>query len=422
MDNDYYSQFYKVKEIFSKNMDKKQKCELITSIFQSIREAMQLDSDDSDKEEILLGLARLGEKAASLPIKRAKRQWIKEWRKNRCDRGSFAFLNKELLVHDEQSYRNFLRVSKSQFDYLLSLIANEIQRSDSTMRAAIPAAEKLALTLRFLSTGESYVSLDYQTRLSKSSISSIVPEVCSALYNKLKSSYLKFPNSNSEWEAIAKEFAVKWQFPNCIGALDGTRSIILLALVDANSKFIFVDVGCNGRSNDAGVFLQSKLRDVLQEEKEIPKAASIGNDRRLPYVVVGDDAFPLQMHLMKPYPYHTQCQEKQVFNQRLSRARHVVEHAFGILSNRFRVLLAPINLKVATVEKIVLTCCALHNYLIENGEMFTDERVNAETVNNNHSTDSDVFYNPRKGAAENVREQFLKYFNEEGKLDWLHNK
>ncbi|XP_053956346.1 uncharacterized protein LOC128861998 [Anastrepha ludens] len=289
----------------------------------------------------------------------------------------------------------------------LSLIANEIQRSDSTMRAAIPAAEKLALTLRFLSTGESYVSLDYQTRLSKSSISSIVPE---------------FPNSNSEWEAIAKEFAVKWQFPNCIGALDGTRSIILLALVDANSKFIFVDVGCNGRSNDAGVFLQSKLRDVLQEEKEIPKASSIGNDRRLPYVVVGDDAFPLQMHLMKPYPYHTQCQEKQVFNQRLSHARHVVEHAFGILSNRFRVLLAPINQKVATVEKIVLTCCALHNYLIENGKMFTDDRVNAETVNNNHSTDSDVFYNPRKGAAENVREQFLKYFNEEGKLDWLHNK
>ncbi|XP_054744317.1 uncharacterized protein LOC129248716 [Anastrepha obliqua] len=400
-------------------MDKKQKCELITSIFQSIREAMQLDSDDSDKEEILLGLARLGEKAASLPIKRAKRQWIKEWRKNRCDRGSFAFLNKELLVHDEQSYRNFLRVSKSQFDYLLSLIANEIQRSDSTMRAAIPAAEKLALTLRFLSTGESYVSLDYQIRVSKSSISIIVPEVCSALYNKLKSSYLKFPNSNSEWEAIAKELAVKWQFPNCIGALDGARSIILLALVDANSKFIFVDVGCNGRSNDAGVFLQSKLRDVLQEEKEIPKAAS---DRRLPYVVVGDDAFPLQMHLMKPYPYHTQCQEKQVFNQRLSRARHVVEHAFGILSNRFRVLLAPINLKVATVEKIVLTCCALHNYLIENGEMFTDERVNAETVNNNHSTDFDVFYNPRKGAAENVREQFLKYLNEEGKLDWLHNK
>ncbi|XP_053959200.1 uncharacterized protein LOC128863853 [Anastrepha ludens] len=258
-------------------MDKKQKCELITSIFQSIREAMQLDSDDSDKEEILLGLARLGEKAASLPIKRAKREWIKEWRKNRCDRGSFAFLNKELLVHDEQSYRNFLRVSKSQFDYLLSLIANEIQRSDSTMRAAIPAAEKLALTLRFLSTGESYVSLDYQTRLSKSSISCIVPGVCSALYNKLKSSYLKFPNSNSEWEAIAKEFAVKWQFPNCIGALD-----------------------------------------------------------------------------------------------------------------------APINLKVATVEEIVLTCCALHNYLIENGEMFTDERVNAETVNNNHSTDSDVFYNLNK--------------------------
>ncbi|XP_053968906.1 uncharacterized protein LOC128870321, partial [Anastrepha ludens] len=286
------------------------------------------------------------------------------------------------------------------------------------------------------------VSLDYKTRISKSSICKIVPEVCSALFNKLKSSYLKFPSSKSEWEAIATEFAVKWQFPNCIGALDGkhitfrpsrtdgafyynykgTNSIILLALVDANCKFIFVDVGCNGRSNDAGVFLQSKLSTVLQDEKEIPKAALIGNNRSVPYVVVGDDAFPLQVHLMKPYPYHTQCQEKQMFNRRLSRARHVVEHAFGILSNRFRVFLAPINLNVATVEKIVLTCCTLHNYLIENGDTYTDGSGNVETVNNNCPTGSNILYNPRKGEAENVRQKFLKYFNEEGKLDWLNNK
>ncbi|XP_054745954.1 uncharacterized protein LOC129250345 [Anastrepha obliqua] len=423
-------------------MDYEEKCELIKSIWQCIGEAAELDSDDSDKEEILLGLANLGEKVSSLPIKRSKRQWIKERRKKKCDHGSLAFLSKELLVHDEQSYKNFLRISDAQFHYLLSLIADDIQRSDTSMRNAIPAAEKLAVTLRFLSTGESYVSLDNHTRISKSSICKIVPEVCSALFNKLKSSYLKFPSSKSEWEAIATEFAFKWQFPNCIGALDGkhitfrpsrtdrafyynykgTNSIILLALVDANCKFIFVDVGCNGRSNDAGVFLQSKLSTVLQDEKEIPKATLIGNNRSVPYVVVGDDAFPLQVHLMKPYPYHTQCQEKQIFNRRLSRARHVVEHAFGILSNRFRVFLAPINLDVATVEKIVLTCCTLHNYLIENGATYTDGSGNVETVNNNCPTGSNILYNQRKGEAENVRQKFLKYFNEEGKLGWLNNK
>lgn len=158
---------------------------------------------------------------------------------------------------------------------------------------------------------------------------------------------LQFPSSVLEWEAIAKEFAIKWQFPNCIGALDGkhinfrsyrtdgafyhnykgTNSIVLMALADANCKFIFVDIGCNGRNNDAGVFLQTKLSTVLKEGKDIPENAVVGHARSLPYVVIGDDAFPMQTHLMKPYPYHTDFIDKRVFNARLFRARHVVGHA-----------------------------------------------------------------------------------------------
>lgn len=92
---------------------------------------------------------------------------------------------------------------------------------------------------------------------------------------------------------------------------------------------------------DAGVFFQCGLKAVLDEGKEIPQNTLVGNGRILPYVVVGDDVFPLQTRLMKPYPYHTNSREKQVYNARLSRARHVVKHTFGILSNRFRVYFSP---------------------------------------------------------------------------------
>ncbi len=64
-----------------------------------------------------------------------------------------------------------------------------------------------------------------------------------------------------------------------------------------------------------------------------------------------------------PYSQVGLTQEKRIFNYRLSRARRVVENAFGILANRFRVFLSPIRLSPEKVETIVLACCTLHNYL-----------------------------------------------------------
>lgn len=177
---------------------------------------------------------------------------------------------------------------------------------------------------------------------------------------------------------------MKWQFPLCLGALDGKHiafqslrkdgsfyhnykgynSIVLLTLVDADCRFIYMNVGCNGRTHDAGVLLQSDLKLVIDNaDKYFPKEKTIGNGRRLPYVIVGDDAFPLQKHIMKPYSTSTNVKEKQIFNLRLSRARHVVEHAFGIMSNRFRIFQHKMNLSVEKVELITKTCCVLHNLL-----------------------------------------------------------
>ena len=68
---------------------------------------------------------------------------------------------------------------------------------------------------------------------------------------------------------------------------------------------------------------------------------------------------------MKPYSQTGLTREKRVFNYRLSRARRIVENAFGILSNRFRVFMTPIALAPEKVEAIVMACCSLHNFLRE---------------------------------------------------------
>ena len=145
----------------------------------------------------------------------------------------------------------------------------------------------------------------------------------------------------------------------CIGAIDGKHisiqqpsstgseffnykhffSVILLALVDANYRFIYVDIGAAGRAGDSEVFGESTLKKALSSNNlNLPPPKSIqGISQKIDYNIVGDDAFPMATNLMKPYPYRNLEKGKCIFNYRLSRARRVVENAFGILSNRWRV-------------------------------------------------------------------------------------
>ena len=121
----------------------------------------------------------------------------------------------------------------------------------------------------------------------------------------------------------------------------GIFSIVLLGLVDADYKFIYVDIGCNGQISDGRVFRNSTLSSALKENKlNIPRPRIVGDrENLLPYVVVADDTFQLQQHIMKPYSSRNLTNEQRIFNYHLSRVRRTVENAFGILANRFGVFL-----------------------------------------------------------------------------------
>ena len=139
----------------------------------------------------------------------------------------------------------------------------------------------------------------------------------------------------------------------------------MMALVDADYKFIYCDVGCNGRISDGGVFGGCSLDEAMQKKTaNIPQPQPApGDERPISYFMVADEAFPLRETILKPYPHRSLEVEKRIYNYRLSRARRVVENAFGILANRFRIFLTPIALPPATVEQIVLASSSLHNLL-----------------------------------------------------------
>lgn len=158
-----------------------------------------------------------------------------------------------------------------------------------------------------------------------------------------------------------------------------------MAIADADYRFTFVDVGSPGADGDLNSFARTSIgKKILQNDPSLnlpepsPVVEMDGID--LPYFFVADDAFPIDMKIMKPYSGKFSptglSSDKIVFNYRLSRARRTVENAFGILVMRWGCLRSEIQSRPEKVQIIVAACCSLHNYLMkESREYFSPTMV-----------------------------------------------
>ena len=135
-----------------------------------------------------------------------------------------------------------------------------------------------------------------------------------------------------------------------------TFSTILMAVCDDDYRFTYIDVGSCGKEHDSSVFAQSEFGKRLADGSlNLP---SLPAD--LPFVFVGDEAFPLRPNMMRPFLGANPDETRQIFNYRLSRARRVIENTFGILVTKWRIFRQPIVTKPETVDLIVNAACVLH--------------------------------------------------------------
>ncbi|CAG4971629.1 unnamed protein product [Parnassius apollo] len=110
--------------------------------------------------------------------KREVRFWIHPILEKREEYGAFHTLVKNQLREDEDKFYNYFRMQKTTFDNLLQKLSQELKHQDTFMRESISPAERLAVTLRYLATGDTFTDLYYSYRIGIKTISCIVREVC----------------------------------------------------------------------------------------------------------------------------------------------------------------------------------------------------------------------------------------------------
>ena len=212
-----------------------------------------------------------------------KKFWVREIFKEREEKGEFQNLIRDLrLFDDTYFYKNF-RMSTQRFELLLSWVAPFIYKS-SKRRPSTSPAERLIITLRYLATGDAQFTIASSYRVSPTTISRIIRETTIVIWDVLcDRDYMRAPNSLKEWKQISKDFMEMWNFPNCLGAIDGKHvviqapgstgslyfnykksfSIVLLAVCNAQYEFTLVDIGEAGRKSDSGIYNTSPIGSAI---------------------------------------------------------------------------------------------------------------------------------------------------------------
>lgn len=203
-----------------------------------------------------------------------------------------------------------------------------------------------------------------------------------------------------------------------------------MGVCDSRSKFIYVNVGGYGSEHDSGIFNGCEFGKALNSGRlNLPVDRNVGGVP-MPFVFIGDDAFAMGPHLIKPFSRLNLNARESVFNKRLSRARWTIEKAFGMMSNRFQILQKLIKFEPDKTMRIISALCIIHNLLIDRDNVYNlienddielwrdidvDDMIRINAPHGNRSQNIAI--------GRNIRENFSVFFNSpEGSINFVNNE
>ncbi|XP_071576487.1 uncharacterized protein [Temnothorax nylanderi] len=295
-----------------------------------------------------------------------------------------------LTEYLDEDWLETFRMEKSVFDYICDKLHNRLQPAIPFLVARVPISvqKAIAVTIFYLASCCEYRVVGHLFGIHKTSVWRCVHKVVEAINDILQPLWIKMPNE-FECTMIAQMYEERTHIPQLIGAIDGTHipvlppadgyrdyinrkgwpSIVLQGVVDHTQRFRNINCQAPGSAHDAAVFKESNL--FRHYKHLIPQKTVTLNGAAIPFMIMGDPAYPLLPWLLKGY---TKCRrltpEEESFNVYLSTGRVDIEIAFGRLKARWRRILKRIDVHYSFAPQVVTACCVLHNIVESHKQEF----------------------------------------------------
>ena len=162
-----------------------------------------------EEEEMLLTAACLQLQIVQKPkrTRNKKSVWMRSWLQRRLFLGQYEKLVAELRGEDLRGFRNYMRISPELFQELLERVGPRPVKKDTFIRKALEPGHRLAIALRYMASGDSYMSLSYNFRVAPNTMSDLIPVTCDAIIMEYLEEVMTCPSTPEEWKQVAQAFS-----------------------------------------------------------------------------------------------------------------------------------------------------------------------------------------------------------------------
>lgn len=282
-----------------------------------------------------------------------------------------------------QLFKKKFRLEQETFNTLCDTLKNK-----KMVEGRYPIEIQLMLIIRLCATGNSYSTLSSEFDIPMSSIGEIIQRMVKCLLS-VKKQFIFFSHSINDADETAQYFKEKIgcdKFNMVAGCLDGTlckikrpklrqnpnayrdrkgnHSINVQAICDHKKTFLYVNCGFPGSCHDSWVWKRSSC---------FTKNLFPPGD----YAILADSGYFLCDKPLTLVPYKKAKNTERLkpeefrFNESLKQARKFVEMAFGLLKQRWRILLDNnIECSLKLSIGIIFVCFILHNLCMRSNDEY----------------------------------------------------